>query len=204
MKYAALIRYLAAARMPLPPVRAALEYVLAGNGLFARGVRRGVSVTMPVMPCTVKGLNPLTPSFALHYPLVPAAIMEAMLDMARSARDADGDPAEIVFHLRWAGSTWRLDVPLQTHDSAHAQPLGEAIGSSYAAALIEVHSHHAMPAFFSSTDDADETGFRIFAVLGDIYTQQRIRVRVGLYGHTWPIPAHWVFTLPAGVVDVET
>jgi PRTRC genetic system protein A len=204
MKYAALIRYLAAARTPLPPVCAALEYVLAGNGVFARGVRRGVSVTIPVVPCTVKGLNPFTPSFALHYALVPAAIMEAMLDMARSARDADGDPAEIVFHVRWAGSTWRLDVPLQTQDSTHVQPLGEAIGSSYAAALIEVHSHHAMPAFFSSTDDADETGFRIFAVLGDIFTQPQIRVRVGLYGHTWTIPAHWVFTLPAGVVDVET
>ena len=203
MKYAALIRYLAAARKPLPPVRAALEYVLAGNGLFARGVRRGLSATIPVVPCTVKGLHTVAASVALHYPLGPAGIVEAMLDGARAAHDPSGGPVEIVFHLHWAGSTWRLDVPLQTQSNTHAQPLGPALGSSYAGALIEVHSHHCLPAFFSAADDADETGFRLFAVLGDIFQQPHIRVRVGLYGHTWPVPARLAFTLPAGVTDLE-
>lgn len=46
MQYTALICYLAAARTPLPSVRAALEYVLAGNGLYARGTRQGLSVTV--------------------------------------------------------------------------------------------------------------------------------------------------------------
>ena len=203
MKYAALIRYLAAARKTLPPVRGALEYVLANNGLFARGVRRGLSATIPIVPCTVKGLQPVAPSMALHYPRVPAAIMEAMLDLAQTARDPAGVAVEIVFHLRWTGSNWRVDVPPQSQSDTHAQPLGPAVGSSYATALIEVHSHHAMPAFFSLADDADETGFRVFAVLGDIFQRPHIRVRVGLYGHTWPIPARWVFNLPAGITDLE-
>ena len=33
-------------------------------------------------------------------------------------------------------------------------------------AIVEVHSHHAMRAYFSATDDRDETGRRIYGVLG--------------------------------------
>ncbi len=72
-------------------------------------------------------------------------------------------------------------------------------GSSYAGALIEVHSHHGMPAFWSGTDDADEQGFRLYAVLGDIFRRPTLRVRVGIYGQFYELPAGTIFGLPAGV-----
>jgi hypothetical protein len=50
-----------------------------------------------------------------------------------------------------------------------------------------------MEAKFSPTDDEEETGFRIYAVMGHIYTEPVIRVRVGIYGHMWEIPALTVF-----------
>ncbi|MBV8715456.1 MAG: hypothetical protein JOZ65_10355, partial [Chloroflexi bacterium] len=33
-------------------------------------------------------------------------------------------------------------------------------------AIVEVHSHHMMRAYFSATDDRDETGRRVYGVLG--------------------------------------
>jgi hypothetical protein len=68
--------------------------------------------------------------------------------------------------------------------------------------VIEVHSHHRMGPFFSSTDDAEErAGFRIYAVIGTQPSRPSILVRVGIYGHFYNIPACWAFDLPAGVSD---
>jgi hypothetical protein len=64
-----------------------------------------------------------------------------------------------------------------------------------------------MRPFFSRTDDRDETGFRIYAVIGDINFHSNvppsIRVRVGVYGHFWPIPAASIFNLPSFLRDAE-
>jgi hypothetical protein len=93
-------------------------------------------------------------------------------------------------------------MPPQERGLAFVRPIGPA--PSYETAVVEVHSHHGMAARFSPTDDADETGFRVFGVLGEIYTQPTLRVRVGLYGHYWEIPATWVFQLPHRVTDAHT
>src|SRR5256885_8021306 len=37
-------------------------------------------------------------------------------------------------------------------------------------AVVEVHSHHAMRAYFSNTDDRDETTRRVYGVLGRLDT----------------------------------
>ena len=40
-----------------------------------------------------------------------------------------------------------------------------------------------MRAYFSDTDNRDETGFRIYGVMGEIFSNPQIRMRVGIYGH---------------------
>ena len=67
--------------------------------------------------------------------------------------------------------------------------------------LIEVHSHHGMDAFWSRLDDADEVGLALYAVLGRIFDAPQLRVRLGVYGEWWPIPATWVFDLPPEIAD---
>ncbi len=201
MSLITLFDYHVARESGLPPCRAALQYILAGNGLFARGAREGLQVCMPLAECRVKGLVEIEPYLKLDYPRVPTALVSLMLCQAWLAADIEARPIEVLFHLHWNAHQWQLEIPPQAQGHAHAQPLGPALGSSYQRAIIEVHSHHALPPCFSDTDNADETGFRIFAVLGHIFTQPQLRVRVGLYGHYWPIPATWVFELPPNVMD---
>jgi len=88
------------------------------------------------------------------------------------------------------------------------RPVLAALDSaSYANTLIEVHSHQRMAAFFSSTDSADEQGFRLYAVLGrldrDGY-EAEIRLRVGVYGHFYELPATGILSLSEGVTDCVT
>jgi hypothetical protein len=68
-------------------------------------------------------------------------------------------------------------------------------------ALIDLHSHALMDPFFSRTDNKDEQGFRIFAVIGKVNEKPLILVRVGVYGNYWNIPADLVFELPGEIRD---
>jgi len=113
---------------------------------------------------------------------------------------------ETLFHLIWSpvypwDDGWELVAPEQTRSAARCRPLDDGPGSSHAQALIEIHSHHSMPANFSSTDDQDETGFRLYGVIGRLSDAPEIRLRVGVYGYHWEIPASWALELPEGLRD---
>ena len=201
-----LVDYVAATAWPLPPIQAAMyEYVVASNGVFVRGQRTGLRVMLPVIaspPTPLRGLVPVEPFVQIDHPRIPAELVDEMLEAALAAKDDDLKPVEVLFHLSWDASGARLAMPPQERGVAFVRLIGPT--PSYETAVVEVHSHHGMAACFSSTDDADETGFRVFGVLGEIYTQPTLRVRVGLYGHYWEIPATWVFQLPHRVTDAHT
>ena len=127
-------------------------------------------------------------------PRVPAALLEELLCLARATRSAGGVPLEILFHLAWTAG-WRLTLPPQWGTPTRVHVLPASAGGP--APLIEVHSHHGMPAFWSATDDADEVGLALYAVLGRIFDQPQLCVRLGIYGQWWPLPAATVFELPA-------
>lgn len=210
--------------IPLPPIEASLyEYVMAGNGIFVRGARRELQTQFCIQPFTVRGLAQLAPTLEMKGPRVPCEIIHEMLRRARQARDEEGQPCEIVFHLELDESlVWRCQVPSQWQSAMRTKPIDDSPESSYARACIEVHSHvdagttmarcakqqriMGVPAYasFSQTDDEDEQGFRVYAVLGSVSTRPVIRVRVGLYGYRQDIPANWVFDLPPGIGDAVT
>ena len=192
--------------IPLPPIEASLyEYVMAGNGIFIRGARREFQAQFCVTPCTIRGLANLEASLQLNAPRVPREIVAEILRRARAARDAKGQPCEIVFHLELdEAGVWQCHVPDQAQKPARARPADDSPSSSYARACIEVHSHVDMHARFSSLDDQDEVGFRVYAVLGCISTAPVIRVRVGMYGYRHDIPGNWVFDLPPEIGDAVT
>jgi hypothetical protein len=190
----------------LPPIQAALyEYILAGNGIFIRGARREFQAQFCIAPCEIRGLANLEASLQLNAPRVSREIVGEMLLRARMARDADGRPCEIVFHLELDETrVSHCLVPSQAQETARAKPADDSPSSSYARACIEVHSHVDMCARFSSLDDQDEVGFRVYAILGCISTRAVMRVRVGMYGYRCDIPANWVFDLPPEIGDAVT
>lgn len=190
----------------LPPYSASLyDYLVAGNGVFLRSRREGLEVILPVTSCEIRGLAPVEPFVRLAYPRVPAPLVQEMLEYALCAQDAEESPVEMLFHLEWRQDHWQLNIPDQEQTVTSVIPTDDGPGSSYATALIDLHSHHQMGAFFSRTDDQDERkGFRIYAVLGCIFTRPELLVRAGCEGAFLVIPATQIFELPEGVVDAAT
>ncbi len=176
------------------------DYIMAGNGVFLHAEREYMRALVPVSgPCLVRGLETVQPYFHLEVPPVPQAAMAKMLEVARASRQGT-QPVECLFHLWWEGSAWHLTIPRQERGPGHVKPLDTGEGSSYERALIEVHSHHSMAGFWSGTDDKDEQGFRLYGVLGHIFTKPELRLRIGVYGQFMELDAEEVFEMPSGVM----
>ncbi len=188
----------------IPPFQAHLyDYLFAGNGVFIRSKRQGLEVILPVVMREIRGLARVEPLVRFTHPPVPEHLVDQMLWCAQGALGEGGNPVEILFHLEWRDEGWHLTIPEQEQTATSVVPTDDSAGSSYATALIDLHSHHGMRAFFSATDNRDEQGFRIYAVLGNIFKRPELLVRVGCEGIHWIIPATTVFELPEGLIDAS-
>jgi hypothetical protein len=186
---------------PLPPFPPALyEYVFAGNGIFLRAHRQGLSVLFPVLPYPIAGLPLLTPRLEPTVPLIPQHLMEQMLAEAFEAWRSPTGPLESLYHFTF-DQDWSLAIPDQVRTAVSVQPTDTEHCPSYQTCLVEIHSHHEMRPQFSSMDDEDETGFRIYGVCGSFKKRPSITFRIGLYGHFVPIPASLIAELPPGLHD---
>lgn len=186
-----------ARRSQLPPCsNAIVERWQAGNGIFSRSTRPEMEALVQISDRHSFGLPLLEPYFHFYVPKVPIRLVAEIL-----ARSREVGEREILFYLNFARGTWDLNIPEQVATSTSVRPLQE-VTSSYTNALIEVHSHHTMPAFFSPQDDCEESGkFRIFAVMGQIFTRPTISVRLGIYDCFSPLSATLVFELPTELTD---
>jgi PRTRC genetic system protein A len=195
----AIVGYKFVHQLPLPePTSTALEYLVAENGVFARAIRPGIEVEMPISQHeqSLKGLARVEP----HIQVIPLVPEELLIQIWRSSCQACANPnhpLEMLFHLLWVNGQWQLVIPEQTQTVISCQPVETDSHSSAHQATIEIHSHGSMRAFFSDQDNRDESfGFRIFGVLGKVRSiRPEILMRVGLFGHCWNIPAAQVFQL---------
>lgn len=170
-------------------------YIMAGNGVFLHAKRSGLEVLFPVVECRIAGLPELTPWVKIEK-RVPAYILADVVYASIL-----NFPREALFWFNWDDGEWIVNIPDQTARTTSVVPCNRSdpAGTS---ALMDLHSHGGLPPFFSTIDDRDETGFRIYAVVGNVDTEPEICVRVGVYKHYFDIPADLVFELPDGVTDV--
>lgn len=168
----------------LPPLgNLAYQYVLAANGLFIRAENAYLKALVPVAACELHGLDRYEPGVELLLPKVPVGILRSVLYSARRKM-----PREAMYQLAFGPSGWRVAMPPQSGTPTALQ------FSELAGTIVDLHSHHSMAAFFSGTDDRDEQGFRIYVVIGRLDVEwPDIYCRVGVYGHTLPIPASIIF-----------
>jgi PRTRC genetic system protein A len=169
-------------------------YIAAGNGLFVHAKRPGLEVLIPATECRIAGLPELTPSVKVEK-RVPVSALGDILHISRGCF-----PHEALFWFNW-GEEWLINIPEQTTRVASVVPCdrNDPAGTS---ALMDLHSHGGLRPFFSPIDDKDETGFRIYAVIGNVDTEPEICVRVGVYKNYFDIPADLVFEMPNGITDV--
>lgn len=186
------------------------EYVVAGNGVFLQARRPEFAATFPVARGRINGLAHLAAKVQLAGGLVPRELVEIMLQESLcAAGNRQAPPREVLFHLLYDTSEceWTLVTPEQIQTATSVKPVDDSPASSYAQAVIEVHSHHRMPAFFSEHDDRDEQGFRLYGVIGDLNREGQypsLRLRVGVYGSFYEVPADWVFEMPDELDCVAT
>jgi PRTRC genetic system protein A len=193
-------KYVIAEAETLPPIDAnsMIEFVLAGNGIFVRARRQEMEAMIPVSWCEIRGLKEVRPYVRIHTGKVPLACTQAIL------AEFVGDlPNESLVWLKLVEGRLRVLKPWQISSRAAVHP-ADPYDPDGAAAFVDVHSHNTMEPFFSTEDDRDETGFRIFAVFGRLDTRPRVAARIGIYGYYWRLRAEDVFELPEGVLDVVT
>jgi PRTRC genetic system protein A len=183
--------------LPGSPRGALYNYYWCGNGIFVTSAREHLKIAFRISHEQTRGLGVMDEMFQFALPKAPVALVEQLWTISRAA--AIGN-LEKLFHLVWADD-WQLIVPEQEQSEASCRPLADGPGSSHDRAVIEIHSHHEMPARFSAQDNREETGFRLYGVIGKVLTRPEIRMRVGLYGHFYEIPAARVLELPDGIRD---
>ena len=186
-----LVTYYIHKRDPLPANDAlAYQYVLAGNGVFVRAETRFFTALLPVTACTVRGLPPLRPQFQLLVPRIPARLLDAVLADAQCARRPDNGLNEVLYQFHHHGRAVQVKKPAQ-----QTTPTSVTTAVADAATIIcDLHSHGNMRAFFSQTDNADEQGARLYAVIGKLDSEPEMRLRVGVYGYWLALPLTAVFT----------
>jgi PRTRC genetic system protein A len=197
-----LVSYKIVSTLPLPENTSKMyEYLFAGNGVFVRAIRPGLEVIMPIETFNqpIRGLPALEPQLKFNYPQIPKDILLSIWQQSCLAEDENKELIEILFYLEYRQQMWRLLVPSQIQRRDRCQPT-----HPYHEALVELHSHGSMNAFFSATDNAEENGFRIYAVIGKLDTNHpEILVRIGVFGYLWTIEASQIFELPNFFVDAS-
>ena len=184
-----IVRYLTT-KEPLPGAQSiGYDYVLAGNGLFKRARNRHMEALIPLAGSRVAGLPPIEPYLSLSEGIVSGSALRHALDDAKKLCALANVEAMYQLLRRQGNGRTAIRRPRQRTGAASL----EYVDAGDPDVLADVHSHHRMRAFFSATDDGDETGFRIYVVMGDIFAMPEIAVRVGIYGDHYPIPAAWVF-----------
>jgi hypothetical protein len=186
------------ATLPLIDEQRLYHYVIAGNGVFVLAQSQDVTLCLP-LPSRGRLLQlaEATPFVQFRYPRVSEEIVAALLAHAIAA-----GYNERLFCLLYHDKVWHLHEPPQqaTREQVHATTMTP----EYLQASIVGHSHHEMDAYFSRGDDQDEImqgWFKIFFVLGTIFTIPQLRVRICAHGYCWDVDASIFFCLPPHVHD---
>ncbi len=169
------------ARDGLPaPSGLAYDYILAGNGVYLVAEHEHLAVCVPVAPGHIRGLPEVEPFVRLKCGKLPQGIWDRFVQGARLLAEYHSELLMVITYSPEAG--FELRVPAQ--ESGPTRIAYEPVPHT----VLELHSHHVLPACFSLTDDADEQGLRLYGVVGRLDREPvQVRLRVGAYGYFLPV-----------------
>lgn len=170
------------------PTPGLYAYILAGQGVIKLAETPHFRAALLICEDEITGLPLFLPEgIELKVPRIPARWLDAVLDHARKC----GHHIEQMYHFHWwplssgpgfaplGRGEWRVSVPGQDASAGRVN----YHGGNEATIVLDLHSHHGMESFFSTTDNGDEQGLRFYAVIGRIYDRPELRLRVGVYGN---------------------
>jgi len=173
----------------LPPLTWLYDYIVAKNGRFKRAGNQYFEACINVE----NNRNWLSyafhwPPFVLKIPRLPVSALASIIKDARTHWSDYGRFIENYYIINNQG------VALRPTQKGTAGAVSYNLGNyNMQNALMEVHTHPGM-AYFSETDNADEQGFRLYGVLGNInQARPEFCLRLGVYGDFIPLRADEVF-----------
>ncbi len=148
------------------------DYVVAANGVFICAENPLIKATVQIGEASVRGLRPMFNAVYLKNGKIPGALFHLAMSMFMADRH----------HEQYLAATWdgayHLKVPQQIGEEAsvHYEKVPNTI--------LEFHSHCEMNAFFSGTDNHDEQGLCLYAVMGKLERLiPEVEMRIGVYGY---------------------
>lgn len=187
----------------LPPPPGFYQYLVAANGLFLHAEDSRMEALVYLAGTNdLPGLVNLEPFVRLKAPKVPPTFLDSVLDSARRHL-----PNECAYQFTcYMSEEWKEDTWIHFQWNCRMPPqAGTPTALTFddlPGAVIDLHSHNVMPAFFSSTDDRDEQGLRFYCVIGKVDTETpEILCRVGVYGHHMLVPVETIFESAGPFLD---
>jgi PRTRC genetic system protein A len=160
------------------------DYILAGNGLFLRGAAPLLKATILLSPARVRGLPPLDEQMELTHGKIPGRLYDLSLSIFMARNNE-----EQYLAITWEDE-YRLRMPAQERCKASVKY--ENLPSS----VMDIHSHHRMPARFSPQDNTDEQGLRLYMLVGRLDTLlPEVKIRLGVYGYFASLSIEDVFSV---------
>ena len=169
----------------------AYDYILGAGGVYIEAENAFLLATVQVAAVDVRGLEAVLPGLLLKPGRIPQRLWRLAFDRLAGLGEEEG-----IVEFQWREDGYHAVVPEGEHRSVAAVRYEPGEGT-----VLQLHSHHRMPAYFSATDDADELGFALFGVLGRLDTPRpEVIVRVGVYGSYALVPWDLVFAGALGTV----
>ena len=159
------------------------DYVLAAGGIYLRAKNSQLAVTVCIASQEIRGLSPLNEDIQLLHGKIPLYLLNLALSVLIVKPDI-----EQYLAITWeSGYTVKITSQQATAASVTYETLPDTV--------LDIHSHtDGVPAQFSPTDNRDEQGFRLYAVVGDLRNLcPTVELRLGVYDYFLPLSRDEVF-----------
>jgi len=147
------------------------DYIFASNGVFIEAESPLIAARIPVADCDIRGLAPIEPKISLTYGSIPQRFFDLALDLFLSDKETE----QYVAITGKAG--YQFYIPVQDKEA------GKVVYEVGNAVVLEMHSHGHIGAWFSGQDNMDETGLKLYGVVGKLAATPIVKLRIGVYGY---------------------
>lgn len=159
-------------------------------------IYRVESTPVAVTACSM--LRDGTGWYLMRIPKIPGTILYGIEQFFEYVADRLETEVRVRVYYDPSKEDYVVELPNQEVTSATVYTLDDEYGYAMEHGVypvMDIHSHCRFPAIWSGTDDRNETGNWIFAVIGSLGRNPQLIIRVGTGGYFHEIDASEVFDL---------
>ena len=147
------------------------DYIVAADGIFIEAENPLLAARIPINDCEIRGLAPIGAKLSLTYGSIPQRFFDLTLDLFLS-------DSEIEHYVAITGKAgYHFCIPVQDKEA------GRVVYEVGTSVVLEMHSHGHGGAGFSGVDNKDETGLKLYGVVGKLNATPIVKLRIGVYGY---------------------